>query len=225
MWHINKTRPPKEFVEYCKTPGASYKGLSGESKRKLRKRLVEDQGYICCYCGMEISDDEHTKIEHVKCQKYHSDLALCFDNMLASCDGGESDRKAFSKAGRPERQTMQKHQEHCDAKKEDQDIPVSPLDIGIENFITYFDDGSVKGCDDSGEQLVQILGLNARYLQTLRKNAIDSYLEIPMDDIKTEIEKLHVLNSGRLQPFCFAIEQCLYAILKDKEDELALVAS
>lgn len=85
MWHINKTRPPKEFVEYCKTPGASYKGLSGESKRKLRKRLVEDQGYICCYCGMEISDDEHTKIEHVKCQKYHSDLALCFDNMLASC--------------------------------------------------------------------------------------------------------------------------------------------
>ena len=147
------------------------------------------------------------------------------DNMLASCDGGESDRKAFNKAGRPERQTMQKHQEHCDAKKEDQDIPVSPLDIGIENFITYFDDGSVKGCDDSGEQLVQILGFNARYLQTLRKNAIDSYLEIPMDDIKTEIEKLHVLNSGRLQPFCFAIEQCLYAILKDKEDELALVAS
>ena len=148
MWHINKTRPPEEFVEYCKTPGVSYEGLSGEPKKKLRKRLVEDQ-----------------------------------------------------------------------------DIPVSPLDIGIENFITYFDDGSVKGCDDSGEQLVQILGLNARYLQTLRKNAIDSYLEIPMDDIKTEIEKLHVLNSGRLQPFCFAIEQCLYAILKDKEDELALVAS
>lgn len=49
--------------------------------------------------------------------------------------------------------------------------------------------------------------------------------KFPMDDIKTEIEKLHVLNSGRLQPFCFAIEQCLYAILKDKEDELALVAS
>lgn len=84
MWHINKTRPPEEFVEYCKTPGASYEGLSGEPKKKLRKRLVEDQGYICCYCGMEISDDEHTKIEHVQCQKYHGDLALCFDNMLAS---------------------------------------------------------------------------------------------------------------------------------------------
>ncbi len=46
MWHINKTRPPEEFVEYCKTPGASYEGLSGEPKKKLRKRLVEDQGYI-----------------------------------------------------------------------------------------------------------------------------------------------------------------------------------
>ena len=49
MWHINKTRPPEEFVEYCKTPGVSYEGLSGEPKKKLRKRLVEDQGYICCY--------------------------------------------------------------------------------------------------------------------------------------------------------------------------------
>ena len=225
MRHINKTRPPEEFVEYCKTPGVSYEGLSGEPKKKLRKRLVEDQGYICCYCGMEISDDEHTKIEHVKCQKYHSDLALCFDNMLASCDGGESDRKSFNKAGRVERRTMQKHQEHCDAKKEEKDIPVSPLDAEIESFITYFDDGSVKGCNDSGKQLVQTLGLNARYLQMLRKNAIDSYLEIPMDDIKTEIEKLHIPNNGRLQPFCFAIEQCLYAIQKNKENELALAAS
>lgn len=220
MWHINKTRPPEEFVEYCKTPGASYKGLSGESKKKLRKRLVEDQGYICCYCGMEISDDEHTKIEHVRCQKYHSDLALCFDNMLASCDGGESDRQSFNKAGRIERRTMQKHQKHCDAKKEEKDIPVSPLDTGIESFITYFDDGSVKGCNDLGEQLVQTLGLNIRYLQTLRKNAIGSYLEIQIDDIETEIEKLHVKRDGRLQPFCFAIEQCLNTLLKEEKSEV-----
>lgn len=69
MRHINKTVPPEEFIDYCKTPGVSYEGLSGEPKRKLRRRLIEDQGYICCYCGMEIFDDEHTKIEHVQCQK------------------------------------------------------------------------------------------------------------------------------------------------------------
>ena len=51
MRQIIKTSPPTEFVEYCKTPGVSYEGLGGEYKKALRKRLLEDQGYICCYCG------------------------------------------------------------------------------------------------------------------------------------------------------------------------------
>lgn len=32
MRHINKTVPPEEFIDYCKTPGVSYEGLSGEPK-------------------------------------------------------------------------------------------------------------------------------------------------------------------------------------------------
>ena len=143
MRHINKTVPPEEFIDYCKTPGVSYEGLSGEPKRKLRRRLIEDQGYICCYCGMEIFDDEHTKIEHVQCQKKHTDLVLCFDNMLASCDGGDSDRAAYRKA-KNSHQTIEEHQQHCDAKKGEKDIPVSPLDADIERFVTYFEDGSVQ---------------------------------------------------------------------------------
>lgn len=46
MKHIEKTFPPEEFIEYCKTPGVSYDGLSGDNKKALRKRLLEDQGYI-----------------------------------------------------------------------------------------------------------------------------------------------------------------------------------
>lgn len=225
MRHIDKTTPPKEFEDYCKTPGASYEGLSGNPKKELRKRLVEDQGYICCYCGIEILDDKHTKIEHVQCQKDHGDLALCFDNMLASCDGGDRDREVYNKASKEKRKEMERHQRHCDAKKEERDIPVSPLDVSIENYITYFDDGSVKGYGEQGTELIQILGLDVRYLQTLRQNAIESYFENPIDDIEIEIEKLRTPKDGKLQPFCFVIEQCLCAILKDKETELALVAS
>ena len=211
MRHIVKTEPPKEFIDYCKTPGVSYEGLSGEPKRKLRKRLLEDQGYICCYCGMEIFDNEHTKIEHVQCRKNHNDLALCFDNMLVSCDGGESDRSAYNKgkASKLSRRTMEEHQPHCDAKKGEKDIPVSPLDVDIERFITYFDDGSVEGYGEQGRTLIQVLGLDAKYLQTLRKNAVVSYLENTIDDTDTEIEKLHSLVDGKYQPFCFVISQCL----------------
>lgn len=103
MWYIKKTTPPPEFIEYCQTPGVTYGELSGKPKRALRRRLLEDQGYICCYCGREIFDDEHTKIEHVKCQKYHTDLELVFENMLASCDGGEEDRRIHNCTGRNER--------------------------------------------------------------------------------------------------------------------------
>lgn len=223
MRHIDKTTPPKEFEDYCKTPGASYEGLSGDPKKKLRKRLVEDQGYICCYCGMEISDDEHTKIEHVQCQKDHGDLALCFDNMLASCDGGDGDRETYNRASKILRRTMEKHQQHCDAKKGERDIPVSPLDADVESFITYFDDGSVKGYGEQGKKLIQTLGLDVKYLQTLRKNAIESYLENPIDDLETEINKLNTLVDGRYQPFCFVISQYLSDLRKDKDllDSLA----
>lgn len=217
MRHIDKTTPPEKFEDYCKTPGASYEGLSGDPKKKLRKRLVEDQGYICCYCGMEILDDEHTKIEHILCQKFHSDLDLCFDNMLASCDGGDSDREAFNKTDKIERKNKDRHQRHCDAKKGERDIPVSPLDADIESYFTYFDDGSVKGYGEQGAELIRILGLDVKFLQTLRQNAIESYFENSIDDLEIEIEKLRTPKDGKLQPFCFVIEQCLCAILKDKE--------
>ena len=72
MRHITKTTPPQEFVEYLKTPDVSFDGLSGVPKEALRQRLLEDQGYICCYCGRRIDNDKHTKIEHIKCQKNHS---------------------------------------------------------------------------------------------------------------------------------------------------------
>lgn len=71
--------------------------------------MLQDQGFICCYCGCEIKNDGHTKIEHIKCQERHEDLALCFENMLASCDGGENDRK---------NKVVPPHVIHCDAKKE-----------------------------------------------------------------------------------------------------------
>lgn len=102
-------------------------------------------------------------------------------------------------------------------RKAEKDIPVSPLDADIERFVTYFEDGSVEGCGEEGCALVQTLGLNAKYLQTLRKNAIESYIENQIDDIDTEIEKLHSLVDGKYQPFCFVISQLLSSSIEDKE--------
>ena len=198
MRHIIKTDPPQEFIEYCETPGVSFDGLSGVAKDALRKRLLEDQGYICCYCGRRIDNDKHTKIEHIKCQKNHKHLALCFKNMLASCDGGEQDRAD---------RVLPKHKVHCDAKKANEDIPISPLDETIEDYLMFFDDGTVKGKGDIGKELVRILGLDTNFLTIQRRNAIDNYAVLSVNDWSLEVERLKSRGSdGKYEEFCFVLQ-------------------
>lgn len=207
MRRITKTSPPEEFLEYLKTPGVCYEGLSGQPKQALRQRLLEDQGYICCYCGKQIHNDEHTKIEHIKCQKNYGHLELCFSNMLASCDGGELDR---ANGMRP------KHQLHCDAKKGNQDIPLSPLD-NIDGLFSFFDDGTIKGKGPLGRELVQKLGLDARFLNTQRKNAIENYEILAPDDLQKELCFLQEKHDGCFSEFCFVLEQYLLDLMNQDD--------
>lgn len=198
MRHITKTTPPQEFVEYLKTPDVSFDGLSGVPKEALRQRLLEDQGYICCYCGRRIDNDKHTKIEHIKCQKKHKHLALCFKNMLASCDGGEQDRAD---------RVLPKHKVHCDAKKANEDIPTSPLDEKIEDYLMFFPDGTVKGKDNIGKELIRILGLDTDFLTIQRRNAIKNYKVLPVLDWQAEVERLKIKGlDGKYEEFCFVLQ-------------------
>jgi TIGR02646 family protein len=213
MKQIFKTNPPSEFVDYCKTPGVSFSTLSSVSKRALKEHLLKDQGYICCYCGCEILNNEGTKIEHIKCQKRHPDLALCFDNMLASCDGGDKDRR--NKVKPP-------HLLHCDAKKGNDDIPISPLDKNIEKQIIYFDDGAVIGRGEEGKELIKVLGLDAKYLVTQRRNVLESYDDFSLDDLLNELKWITAKHDGKYEPFCFVSEQYIISLLDgfDNPEEL-----
>lgn len=209
MKQIIKTTPPDEFSEYLKTPGVSYNNLSGTIKTSLRKRLLEDQGYICCYCGQRIDNNEHTKIEHIKCQEKYVELSLCFENMLVSCDGGEQDR---------EHRIKPPHKLHCDAKKANEEIPVSPLNKDIEKYLCYFEDGTVKGKGDTGKELIRVLGLDAKFLNTQRKNAIDQYeLSFP-NDLEEELLRLRRKNNGRYDEFCFVLEQYITDLINEKNE-------
>lgn len=208
MRHIEKTEPPREFVKYCETEGVCFDDLSGEPKRALRKRLLEDQGYICCYCGCRIGNDENTKIEHIKCQARYGELSLNYDNMLASCDGGERDRK---------NRVRPRHKCHCDAKKFNEDIPVSPLDNSIEGLLTYFEDGTVMGTGE-GERLVQTLGLNVQYLVSRRKNVLKEYMDNEPEDLEAELQWLRSMHDGKYEEFCFVLEQYVSMLIANQRD-------
>lgn len=57
-------------------------------KKILRKFLLEEQGYICCYCGQRI-DMNTTVIEHLLDKGTHRRLTYDYSNLLASCNGGK----------------------------------------------------------------------------------------------------------------------------------------
>ena len=108
---INKNQEPKEWTEYCSTPGVTYQSIP-----ELVDALLKEQGYICAYCMRRIptkdkiegklTSEDH-RIEHIKCRENHEDLQLKYNNMLICCPGhiGED--------------------EHCDRKKGNQERSMS----------------------------------------------------------------------------------------------------
>ncbi len=65
-------------------------GVNSYSKGELKSSLVEDQGYICCYCGQRIESDYKTSIEHLNPKSKYKAQTYDYANLLASCDGGSS---------------------------------------------------------------------------------------------------------------------------------------
>lgn len=54
----------------------------------LKQKLLENQGFICCYCGQRIEKNHYTTIEHLLAKSTHKNLTLQLSNLLASCKGG-----------------------------------------------------------------------------------------------------------------------------------------
>ncbi|AFC26611.1 hypothetical protein [Saprospira grandis] len=61
----------------------------GYTKEALRKTLVEEQAYLCCYCGKQIELNHKTIIEHLYPKSKDKSKTFEYANLLASCDGGQ----------------------------------------------------------------------------------------------------------------------------------------
>ena len=60
--------------------------LPDDKRRRLRKTLVEEQGYICCYCMGRITLNS-SHLEHFWPKEKFASQDMNYDNMLASCEG------------------------------------------------------------------------------------------------------------------------------------------
>lgn len=208
--HITKANAPASLEAYKSIEGACFEDLPKDVKDELRKSLVEEQGGLCCYCGGKIQADNSSVIEHllpkgVDCYKH---LQLEYTNLLCSCDGGESDRKGKQK------KEKKVFPSHCDDKKHNNIIDVTPLDEDCEEQFAYDEDGNIYGLNQYAKATIDVLGLDCSTLNSLRKGAIEPYVNMePETNWAEEIEFLSNKHNGRYLPFCFA---AIYYIKKFK---------
>jgi uncharacterized protein (TIGR02646 family) len=170
MRKIIKQSEPISLTEHRSMPYADYDNYP--DKDKLRESLLNEQGYICCYCMSRITK-ERIKIEHWKPQSKYTRLQLDYKNLLGACKGNEGARL---------------HKQHCDTKKGQTEITINPTEESqnCESLIIYRSTGEIYSPNDSiNDDLDKTLNLNLDFLVTKRKNELDlifEYLEKKFPD-------------------------------------------
>ncbi|MBR5509859.1 MAG: hypothetical protein IKV59_07380 [Lachnospiraceae bacterium] len=193
----------------------------------LKNSLLEEQGYICCYCekaigrgGMRDCNIEHFMPRHPdsrflssqeceQCKNAQMDYA----NLFASCLG----EHAYSA-------------DHCNHKKDnwfDFEVCVSPAEDEIETLFGFRADGKIFaiGSNKKGEELRRHLGLDSYVLNEQRKAAYDTVMEIEfgsdelLDDVSYIADTISFYKQkderGYYTPFCSMITYCLQHELLD----------
>ncbi len=163
MKQIRKKQPLEEFSRWPRqNPGANWDEFSLPENRRtkdiLAAQLHTEQGNICYYCEQRISQGKNSHIEHFRPRGRFPGLIFDYKNLFASCNGNVSNPK----------------QNFCGRKKRGhyRDDLVSPLLSECESRFIYTAYGQILPRDEhdaAAKETIEILGLNSRKLQELRR--------------------------------------------------------
>jgi len=175
MKHIVKQGEPRAFSDWKALANGdwqpTYDALAGDPKRAVKKALMDEQGYICCYCERRLTDDD-SHIEHFRPQSDPAIDPLDYANMLCSCQNQ-------IKKGEPR---------HCGNLKGDwfdQELLVSPLSPECESRFSFTGDGGIQPAtedDVAAIKSIEKLGLGTPKLNDLRSKAIEPFLDESLSD-------------------------------------------
>ncbi|WP_204103507.1 MULTISPECIES: retron system putative HNH endonuclease [Spirulina sp. CCY15215] len=202
MKQIRKQQPPNNFTEWkAKTKAEktnySYDNLQNPEKRNIHESLLQEQGYICCYCCGRITL-ERSHIEHLKAQVDYPELALDYQNMLASCG------------------SVKRFPEYCGNHKGDRELPITPLQYRCEEYFEFLKDGRIRSRKTNlkqeeetekteAEKTIEILNLNHPEIQDGRVEVFEWIKENfkraksakEKQTLAKKYEKYLQLNNGR----------------------------
>jgi uncharacterized protein (TIGR02646 family) len=225
MKNIIKGKEPSSLTEYrCslkeenisnpKSARSIFDNYPDKSK-ELKKSLLEEQGFICCYCMQRIEHKSTTKIEHFKPISIYPRKALDYKNLFVACNGVTSISNDVDK----------NKIHHCDTSKGDCEskqrtnankcnLTINPPDC--EKYITgYSHHGEIEFLDAVENDINEILNLNNHILKRNRVNTLKAVItEInkitksrkslwKVNTIKNKIKHYKDRDShGKYKPYC-----------------------
>ncbi|WP_165067588.1 retron system putative HNH endonuclease [Desulfovibrio sp. ZJ200] len=227
MNHINKKQEPQKFVNWkLRHPNANFKQLPSNVKKALQNSLLDEQGYVCCFCGSSLGkidyqgaiiqaplskgDNHNIRVAHIEPQSVNISLSLDYSNICASCDSSLDG------------------EEHCDIAQRAQCLPVSPLEQDCLSFFSFDILGNIYPNKDKSDneqkmanETIKILGLQAPSLVLKRQKAINILLKaIEMNACLLDsdhIEKIMQKDiNGLFMEFYFVI----YKYIKDNMNKI-----
>ncbi len=204
MKYIIKGEEPSEFTKWKNqanpqwTP--SYDKLSGNVKDSVYGALKKEQGFICCYCERELTEDDY-HIEHLNPQERGQVDPLDFSNMLCSC----------------QRQIKKGEPRHCGNSKDnwfDEDSFISPLNHECEEKFKYTFDGHIEAAnliDNAAVVTIEKLKLGIDKLNKMREKAIEPFIDdIFSDEDLNDFAKGYLIekedNNGKYNEFYSTIK-------------------
>lgn len=199
-------------------------GCNKDENANLRKLLLEQQGYICCYCMNTITCC-YSKIEHYKPQSKFRNLQVSYNNLFIACCGKTIDRKKYDTCKTYNEEINQDYDERfCDTYKDNSELQYIDLLSNIENEIKYDKYGLISSENKNiNDELNNILNLNCKTLKKQRQETLDR-LKVQLRNKgykKSTLE--HYLkqyknrdSSNKFAPYCEMIVYFLTKTLKSK---------
>ena len=187
----------------------------------LKKQMHDEQGGVCCYCGMKLEYPfaPQYRVEHVKPKDSHRELVGEYRNLLLSCrpTNEEKEIREGSKSKAERKKYM-----HCDEAKGSKEITYSPLDHDCEKAFRYDINGEIHHNKNypNAKKDIEILGLSGDYLTSRRKEAIDSLYDkdgnlLSNEDLTYFRDRLEKRSSdGKFAEFYFVIIDAINQLLQ-----------
>ncbi len=219
---------PEEYLNYLKSKqfrkidllSGRNKSLTGREiftsikKKKeifaqFKKKLLLDQGYICCYCNCRI-ELKNSSVEHLVTIESNKSLVAEYENLLIACNGGRDERYAHGDS----------YPLYCDASRSKQDLDFTPLDIDCWSSFQYsITNGKITGENQNGINLIRTLNLDCTILRNNRLNAFellfdDDHQLLELDDLEKIWDSCWKKDSnGKYEPYFYPILICIYNLI------------